>query len=235
MERLAEKRRLAESEGRGRLLELKYQKIFHATPDAVTVTLPREGGVIVDVNDAFERITGWSREEAIGRTTLDLGLFLNPANRGSLLEEVEQTGLVRNHELDIRTKAGNVRRMSLSASTLEGGAAVPDHGHRRHHRTQTNGARSSAERGTVAPGPGDVPRVGNPDGLGRVRHGLRPALTDAGLRLVDGETPIAAKVDACRSLRDSYRGEDGGEQQDDAGERGSEERRGVSPFLVAVC
>jgi PAS domain S-box-containing protein len=119
LQRLADERRLTDSDTRARLQEERYFKIFHSSPDAITVTLPREGGRIVDVNEGFERITGYGREECLGRTTVELGLFVDPSVRETVVDEIAKKGGVRDYEFAIRIKSGEVRHVSISATPVE--------------------------------------------------------------------------------------------------------------------
>ena len=56
-----------------------FQALFNWTPSAVGISTVAEGWLI-DVNEGFSRLTGYMREEMIGRTTLELGLWADPRN-----------------------------------------------------------------------------------------------------------------------------------------------------------
>jgi PAS domain S-box-containing protein len=109
---------LDDERDRLRVAEAKFARVFRSSPDVIAVTLPREGGLIVDINQQFERILGYGREEAVGKTTVELGLWANPADRFALWEE-GQRGLVRDREVELRTKSGERRPFSLGAETFE--------------------------------------------------------------------------------------------------------------------
>jgi PAS domain S-box-containing protein len=73
----------------------------------------------IDVNDTFERITGWRRDEVIGRTHYDIGLFLEPGQRAHAVQRLLSGETTRNVELRIRTKTGEVRTCLGSAESIE--------------------------------------------------------------------------------------------------------------------
>ncbi len=98
--------------------ERKFATLFRTAPTAIRLSSPPDGGFI-DVNDAFEAMTGYSREEALGRTALDLGLFVNPQDREQLLRRLLAGDSVRNLEHVFRRKSGELRVGSLSADLIE--------------------------------------------------------------------------------------------------------------------
>jgi PAS domain S-box-containing protein len=109
---------LDDERDRLRVAEEKFARVFRSSPDAIAITLPREGDLIMDVNQQFERILGYTREEAVGKTTVELGLWVDPSDRLALWEE-GQRGLVRDREVEFRTRSGERRPFSLGAETFE--------------------------------------------------------------------------------------------------------------------
>jgi PAS domain S-box-containing protein len=104
--------------------EEKLSKIFHGSSNAMLVT-ELESGRIVDVNKAWVAASGIPRESALGRTALDLGLWLNPAERVSCLRELEQKGHVRRHEVCLSMAKGpQPTLVSAETLSLSSGTAV---------------------------------------------------------------------------------------------------------------
>lgn len=110
-----EKRR---NEGELRESIERFAKIFNSSPLAVTITSLKKGK-LVDVNDTFVELTGYSRSEAIGRTTTELGLWQNPSQRDEELAVVVREGKVRNSEYRFRTRDGVEIVGLLSAELIE--------------------------------------------------------------------------------------------------------------------
>ena len=79
-----------------------FQALFNWTPSAVGITTVAEGRFI-DVNEGFSRLTGYAREEVIGRTTLELGLWADPSERAIVLREIQEQGYLHNREGQLRT------------------------------------------------------------------------------------------------------------------------------------
>ena len=98
--------------------ERKLKTIFKATPDILSI-MRVDTGVFVDVNDAFERITGYPREEVIGKTTLDIGLVPDTAQREEFYRRLNENGEVHDLELTIKSREGEEKILLMSAEILE--------------------------------------------------------------------------------------------------------------------
>ncbi len=97
--------------------EEKFAKIFAESPIALTLITLR-GYKFLDVNASFVRDTGFSKEEALGRTSLDLGIFPDAAGRESFIAGMEASGQVRDMPLAIRAKSGETRDMLFSGTAV---------------------------------------------------------------------------------------------------------------------
>ena len=85
--------------------EEKFSRAFHQSPLSLTLTRVRDHRYL-DVNQTFERLTGWRREEVIGRTPLDIGLYANPAERIEFVNRLKNEGVVRDVEIRYRRRDG---------------------------------------------------------------------------------------------------------------------------------
>ena len=111
-----EDRKQAEEELR--LSRERFFRTFHASP--VAVILARlEDGQLIEVNEAAQRFFGFSREEMIGRTTVELGIWVKPDDRRHRVEELERLGSVREREYQFRTKQGEALIGLYSSELME--------------------------------------------------------------------------------------------------------------------
>ncbi len=104
-----------------RISEEKFYKAFHSSPVGVVINSKAEGRFI-EANEAFFRMLGYSREEVIGHSSLELGLWVDPGERRRIIEQSDKEGAVRNVEVRIRIKTGETRLLLWSSDllTLEG-------------------------------------------------------------------------------------------------------------------
>lgn len=97
--------------------EEKFRKAFETIPDAVYVTT-QDGGRIIDVNDRFLDMFGFSRAEFVGKTALELGVWAYPQDRPAVIEQLITEGRVRDKTIFWRRKNGEVFPSLLSVSAL---------------------------------------------------------------------------------------------------------------------
>lgn len=98
-----------------------YGVIFNTSSDAAVVSRLRDG-FIVNVNDGFTSITGFAREEAIGKTIMDLNIWNDPADRPKVVKELKEKGYCDNYETMFKRKDGSLLFGLLSSKiiTLQG-------------------------------------------------------------------------------------------------------------------
>ena len=78
--RLARREEAARAEETLRGSEERFSRVFHACPLAMAITRVRDGR-LVDANESFLELFGYARDQVIGRTTLELGLYVEPKER----------------------------------------------------------------------------------------------------------------------------------------------------------
>jgi PAS domain S-box-containing protein len=110
-ERLAAERALRESEE-------KFAKAFRTSPDVMSI-VDLETGRYVEVNDAHERVFGYQRQEVLGRSPTELGIYNHPAQRQLMQAQLEATGSLRNLEVEAHTARGESLFFLLSAEVIE--------------------------------------------------------------------------------------------------------------------
>ena len=97
--------------------EESYRSVLELAPDAIVIARAKDGSY-VQVNDAFCRITGRRPEEAIGRSSLDLNLYPDPAEREPLLEALRRDGRVDGFEIRVQAKDGTIIDNLVSARPI---------------------------------------------------------------------------------------------------------------------
>lgn len=97
--------------------EEKFKKTFQSIPTAIILTTASTGTVI-DANNSFMQMTGWSRNEFIGKTTKEIELWANMKDRDEYIETLTRKGNVTNKEYSFRRKSGEVRSGLVSGHIL---------------------------------------------------------------------------------------------------------------------
>src|ERR1700678_380332 len=100
------------------LSEERFTKVFRSSPIAFSITTVAEGRFL-DVNEAFERRYGYAREELLGRTVFDIGIWDDPAERSQMRQEVGEQGRVRNRITRFRKRSGEAIDTFYSADLIE--------------------------------------------------------------------------------------------------------------------
>jgi diguanylate cyclase (GGDEF)-like protein/PAS domain S-box-containing protein len=85
----------------------RYRTAFIVSPDAVNITHVADGRYL-EVSDGFVRMTGWKREEAVGRTSIDLGLWVHPSDRQRIVDVLKRDGFFENEEITFRAHDGRL-------------------------------------------------------------------------------------------------------------------------------
>jgi PAS domain S-box-containing protein len=104
-------RRLRESEDR-------FRRAFGAIPSNVSLVRLSDQ-TFVEVNDAVVTFSGFSREEIIGKSTLDLGIWPDTSQRDEFFRRLKTEGRVRPMEVTLRAKNGRLDTVLIAAEQLE--------------------------------------------------------------------------------------------------------------------
>jgi PAS domain S-box-containing protein len=107
-----------EAEMKLRQSEEKFRMSFMTSPDAFFISTLNTG-LIIDVNDGFCNVFGYTKEEAIGKSTLDLNLYANPEDRLPLIDKMKTNKYVKDIELTVRKKNGELIFVSLTGNIFE--------------------------------------------------------------------------------------------------------------------
>ncbi|MDD5723863.1 MAG: PAS domain S-box protein [Syntrophales bacterium] len=107
--------RLAEALTRS---EDKFHKAFNTSPDSININR-FEDGMYVSINPEFTRITGYTEEEIIGKTSIEYNIWDNIEDRQKLVTGLTKDGEVNNLEAAFRMKGGDIRYGLMSASLID--------------------------------------------------------------------------------------------------------------------
>jgi PAS domain S-box-containing protein len=104
--------------------EQRFIRLFHANPLPMSITSLRDQRHL-EVNEAAVLHSGYSREELLGRSKPELGLWVDPAQRDEIVRRLREEGRVRGFEVAFRTRSG-VRHMLVNSDviTFDGEPAV---------------------------------------------------------------------------------------------------------------
>lgn len=98
--------------------EERFAKAFRASPFGLVITRLSDGKII-EVNQSWQNIFGYSLEELAAQTSITLNIFKNPADRERAVAQIQQQGFIRDLELEINRKSGEIRLISVSAEMIE--------------------------------------------------------------------------------------------------------------------
>ncbi|MFH2044177.1 MAG: PAS domain S-box protein [Pseudomonadota bacterium] len=96
----------------------RFSKAFRASPNPMTISRMADG-TIMEVNQTWIETFGHSRAEAVGKTSVSIGIWGDPANRKKAMQKLQETGSLRNYEIDLWRKTGEVRHTLLSIECFE--------------------------------------------------------------------------------------------------------------------
>lgn len=100
--------------------EQKFHKAFRSSPDWVVIST-LDDGIYLEVNQAFLHTTGFTAQEVIGRSSTDLGIWVDPKERDELHEILRENGRVCNAEVRFKVKSGAILHVLWSAEVIEYG------------------------------------------------------------------------------------------------------------------
>ncbi|MFH1112970.1 MAG: PAS domain S-box protein [Pseudomonadota bacterium] len=97
--------------------EKRFRTAFHTSPDSINISRLQDG-VYIDINEGFTVMSGYSREDVIGKSSFDINLWHDPSEREKLVAGLKSAGYVRNLEARFRRKDGRVGTALISARVM---------------------------------------------------------------------------------------------------------------------
>jgi len=96
--------------------EEKFRLSFKTSPDSININTFE--GKYVEINDGFTLLTGYTEEEVIGKSSLEIKIWENPRDREQLIEGLLKDGYVKNLEALFRMKDGSIKTALMSARII---------------------------------------------------------------------------------------------------------------------
>jgi PAS domain S-box-containing protein len=97
--------------------EHMFATAFRSSPDAIGISAT-PGGQFLEVNDSFTRLTGYSHDETLGRTPLEMNLWKDPARRAEVMAKLQKESEVQDEEFVCLTKQGETRICQFSGTLV---------------------------------------------------------------------------------------------------------------------
>ncbi|MBK6344954.1 MAG: PAS domain S-box protein [Bacteroidales bacterium] len=138
-----------------KLSEEKFSKAFHSNSALMAIS-GFENGVFIDVNDTFLQTLGYTRDEVIGKTSFQVEIFSSVEVRDSIVRKIKKNELVREVELEVRTKSGTNLVGLFSAESIFVGkelcllTVMVDITVRKQAEREISKARNEAEKANLA-------------------------------------------------------------------------------------
>ncbi len=98
--------------------EEKFSKIFYSSPVPIAISRLSDGGY-VDVNDAFLKKIEFERNEVIGKTSIELGIWANPSHREKMINALHRDKILKNYETNFFTKSRKIGTSLLFREIME--------------------------------------------------------------------------------------------------------------------
>jgi|GEM_PF-2793445 len=112
---VSEKRKI---ENELRLSEAKFSTAFKTSPDSININRLSDG-LYIEINEGYTQLTGYTRDDVIGKTSLEINIWVNPEDRKKLVLGLRENGIVNNLEAQFRTKNGAIKTCLMSARVID--------------------------------------------------------------------------------------------------------------------
>jgi len=95
----------------------EMELVFNTSPDAALISRLSDG-LIVYANEGFSVLSGFTRDEAVGRTSIGINIWENPEDRNRLVSKILEKGSIDNFEAGLQRKDGSRLIGLISAKTI---------------------------------------------------------------------------------------------------------------------
>ncbi|NLH16355.1 MAG: PAS domain S-box protein [Phycisphaerae bacterium] len=98
--------------------EEKFSKMFRLNPEAMSISRLSDGAYL-EVNDAFVQLSGYSRQEVIGRASTEIGIWVDPQDRADMVKNLREQGRIHQFETKFYRKDRSIITAIFSAAPIE--------------------------------------------------------------------------------------------------------------------
>jgi PAS domain S-box-containing protein len=95
-----------------------FEKVFEANPAPMALSCGADR-TFLRINRAFHELTGYTQAEAVGRTPVELNLFVDPTCQQQIFDVLRQHGSIRDSAITVRTRNGELRHGLLFGEVVE--------------------------------------------------------------------------------------------------------------------
>jgi len=96
--------------------ELRFRIAFKTSPDSININ--KMDGTYIEINEGFTELTGYTRGDVLGRSSLDINIWNDLEDRKTLTEKLKKIGRVENLEAEFLMKDGSIKTALMSASII---------------------------------------------------------------------------------------------------------------------
>ncbi len=101
-----------------RASETKFSTAFRTSPDSVNINRLNDG-LYIEINEGYTLLTGYTRDDVAGKTSLEIDIWVNPDDRKRLVKGLQEEGIVNNLEAPFRCKDGQIKTCLMSARVID--------------------------------------------------------------------------------------------------------------------
>ncbi len=109
---------LKKAELKARESDERLRMAFETTPDAIAISR-LEDGKCIEINEGFEKLSGFNKTEIIGHTSTELNIWLNVSDRDIFVNHLLEQQKITNYDCELRKKNGNIFPALVSAALVK--------------------------------------------------------------------------------------------------------------------
>jgi PAS domain S-box-containing protein len=98
--------------------EEKFRKAYMTSPDSVNISRLSDG-LYVSINEGFTKVTGYNEEETIGKTSLEMNIWYDSADRNKFIKELLSKSEIKNYESRFLAKDGTILYGLIGATIID--------------------------------------------------------------------------------------------------------------------